>query len=104
MPNNHYRRGRQREYDVAARYEERGYTVVRGAGSHDDLICGKRGYVTQLVEVKATKTPFSGFGPKERSRLIERAERAGWEPMLVWWPSDRKGPRYIPKEGWPDAR
>lgn len=102
MPNRNYQKGRQREYDVAERYRRRGYTVVRGAGSHDDLIAGKRGYVTQLIEVKATKTPYAGFGPEERKRMIERADRAGWMPVLVWWPYDRGGPRFLPKEVWPD--
>lgn len=55
-----------------------------------------------MIEVKATAAgPFSGFGPADRQALIEDAERAGWEPLLVWHPYDRKGPRFLPRETWP---
>lgn len=79
--------------------------MVRGAGSHDDLVVGKAGYGTILIEVKATKAgPYAGFPPAEREALLAKAHKAGWEAMLVWWPYDRQGPRFIPPSSWPKAQ
>ena len=100
----HYSRGAAREREVQKRYEKRGYMVVRGAGSKGgDLIAGKIGYPTLLIEVKTTAAgPWTGFGPAARKQMLDAAERAGWTPLLIWWPPHRK-PRYIPKEGWPNG-
>lgn len=101
-----YARGAARERQLRERYEAKGYYVVRGAGSKGgDLIAGRSGSPTLLIEVKATAAgPWSGFGPADRTALIQAAERAGWEPLLVWWPMNRKHPRFVPKEGWPNTK
>lgn len=84
-------------------YLKRGYYVVRGAGSKGgDLIAGRAGDPTLLIEVKATKAgPYAGFGPADRKALAEAAAKAGWTPLLVWWPMGRPHPRFIGQEGWP---
>lgn len=82
--------------------EERGYSCVRGAGSKGaDIVAGKGGQ-TIAVEVKATKAgPWSGFGPAKRKDFRAFCHQAGWSPVLVWWPTDRKKPLIVPESGWP---
>jgi Holliday junction resolvase len=106
--NNRQRAGIRRERELKARYESKGWTVIRSAGSKGagDLVCGKAGYQTQVIECKTTAAgPFTGWSPSERSRFADDADRAGWLPVLVWWPYDRQGPRFYPgKDSWPDGR
>jgi Holliday junction resolvase len=80
--------------------------VVRGAGSKGgDLIAGREGSPTLLIEVKATAAgPWSGFVPADRKAMLEAARKSGWEPLLVWWPTTRKHPRFIPAAGWPPTK
>jgi Holliday junction resolvase len=99
-----YARGTRREHDVRRLFEKRSYVCVRGAGSKGaDLVCGKAGYPTLMIEVKANRNggPYASFPPAEREETKRRAEAAGWDLVLVWWPPDRKGPRFIPSWGWP---
>ncbi len=103
MPNNNARRGAQRERQLKAAYEARGWRVVRAAGSKGaaDLVCGKAGYMTQAVQLKSGRSQWPS--PRERAALDEFARAAGWLPIIVWWPPDRQGPRYLPREVWPDG-
>lgn len=83
-------------------YAEKGYEVVRGAGSKGaDLIAGRDGE-TLAIEVKATKAgPFSGFGPADRAEMKAMCLRAGWKPVLVWWPANNPAPKMYPPSEWP---
>jgi hypothetical protein len=55
----------------------------------------------RLVEVKSTaKGPYEHFGPADRERLRNAAEKAGASAFLAWWPS-RRLLRWIPAEEWP---
>lgn len=106
MPNRNKQRGTQRELDVKRVYEKRGYTVIRSAGSMGaaDLVAGKAGgYQTQLIEVKSgARGPWTGgFNAEARAEFAARAKKAGWLPVVVWWPYDRQGPRFLPEEAWP---
>jgi Holliday junction resolvase len=103
--NRNYTRGRAREWDVQEHYERRGYVTVRGAGSKGcDVVALKAGFPVEWVEVKASKTPWSSFPPAERKAFLDAAERAGAKPVLVWWPSDRLGPRWLFPDAWPTIK
>lgn len=101
MPNARYARGAARERQWAERLK--GWEVVRAAGSTGayDLMACRSGEVV-LWEVKTTAAgPFADFGPAKREAIREAAQRAGGTARLVWWPTDRKGPRIIPESAWP---
>ncbi len=103
MPNRNYANGAALERRVAHEYEDRGYDVTRVAGSHSpkDLVCCKAGYPTLYVQVKGDKgSAFANFGPAARLALIELAERAGAEPLLVWR-TPQHNLRFLPPVMWP---
>lgn len=99
----HYARGAAREREVMALLKERGWRCFRGAGSKGcDIVALREGHTPRLYEVKATAAgPFSGFGPADRDAMRALAREAGAVAFLCWWPPDRRGPRWIPEEGWP---
>lgn len=102
-----YRRGAGRELRVAALYEANGWGVVRSAGSHGpaDLVCMKAGRQTEVVQVKSDRvSPWAHFGPAERAELLEFAVMTGTRAVLCWYPPDRKGPRYLHPQDWPEAK
>lgn len=97
--------GVKRERQVREKLEEDGWAVVRAAGSLGciDLVAGRRGE-TLAIEVKADDEkygPFNNFGPEKRQALISLAGKAGWAPVLAWWPS-RGQLRYIFPHDWPN--
>lgn len=59
MANRNYTSGRRFEYEVATRYREEGYEVMRTAGSHGlfDLIAIKPGRHVDLIQCKVTTSP-----------------------------------------------
>lgn len=112
-------RGHARERQVKRLLEADGWWVARAAGSlgdadlvalrhqsvwmHDDDM--KRVPVpmaeARLIEVKSTAGgPYERFGPSERRRLLEAAERAGASAWLAYWPS-RGALVWIPASEWP---
>lgn len=104
VPNPAYQRGAARERKIAERYRAAGWVVVRAAGSKGpgDLVVGRSGLRTRIIEVKTTKAgPWADFGPAARRRMSVEAERAGWEPILAWWPPGESDPTYIAEGGWP---
>lgn len=79
--------------------------VSRASGSlgDADLIAGRWDRVPMLIEVKSTKTAFSGFGPDDRTAILAAAELAGFDAWLCWWPKGRRhGPLWIPSHRWPN--
>src|SRR5215216_84817 len=97
--------GIKRERQVREKLEEEGYAVVRAAGSLGciDLVAGKSSWATLAIEVKADDEkfgPFNNFGPGKREALLSLAEKAGWVPVLAWWPSRGKL-RWIKPTEWP---
>lgn len=60
MPNKNYISGRKFEYDVRDFFEERGYTVIRSAGSHTpiDLVVFDR-FGVLLIQCKNKKIHLS---------------------------------------------
>jgi Holliday junction resolvase len=99
-----YARGAARERQAGVLLEAEGWSVTRSAGSRSphDLVACRKGDVVRYVQVKSTaRGPFAGFPPSERKELLAEAERAGAEPWLLWWPGDRKGPRWIGADDWP---
>jgi Holliday junction resolvase len=88
---------------VRARLEDDGWLVLRAAGSLGvgDLVAGKRGFPTRIVEVKSNiGSPYKNFSREERKHLIEEADRAGWEAWLAWWPP-RGQLTWTPSNLWP---
>ncbi len=69
-----YTRGRRLEYDAKRYFEERGYLVVRSAGSKSpvDLVCLRAGEPTLLVQCKYGQCRMSRA---ERNDLIALARR-----------------------------
>ncbi len=99
-----YARGAARERDLVKLLRAEGYSVNRTPGSHGvaDVIALKAGYVSQLIQLKTDKAgAFAHFGPAARRELAEEARRAGARAVLVWWPGDRKGPRFLREKDWP---
>lgn len=99
-----YAKGARREREYQARLEAQGWYVVRSAGSKGeaDLIALRPDRRPRMLEIKATEAgPFAGFPPVDRDALQRSAERAGADCELIWWPSDRKGPRSYPPDTWP---
>jgi Holliday junction resolvase len=113
MPNPGYRRGSQRERDVVDDLRDRGWIAFRTPASKGccDVVAMRRGETISagsdvlLIEVKTNKgRPFDNFRPNDRQRLLREAKQAGAEPLLYWWPGDRKGPRVIPASEWPQKK
>ena len=99
-------RGTQRERAVRLRLEEDDWLVVRAAGSLGvvDLVALKAGHRPRLIEVKSdVKGPYDNFRPADRADLLQRAEWAGGDAWLVWWPP-RGQMRWIPPSEWPRER
>lgn len=98
--------GTNRERQVKADLEGKGWFVIRAAASlgFADLVALKAGMLPLMCEVKATsRGPFHGFGPDDRAALIEAAEKAGATPVLAWWPK-RGHLKWIYVEDWPRDR
>jgi hypothetical protein len=117
------RRGHDRERDVKDLLQERGWIVIRAAGSMGDvdLVAVGKGLLWHpseprpgvrlqldvvtvlLIESKSTIGPYSHFGPKQRAELLWAAARCGAEPWLSWWPA-HGDLRWIPGADWPKPR
>lgn len=95
--------GHDRERQVKAKLEAKGYFVVRAAASlgYADLVALKDGEPPQMIEVKATaQGPWEGFRRPERRALKNAAKKAGAVPVLAWWPK-RGTLVYIYADAWP---
>lgn len=82
--------------------EEEGGYACRTAGSHSpfDVIHIRRGRARVFQLKKGGRSPFDGFGPREREAAKLMAHNCGAELFLIWWP-DRDEPRTIPAADWP---
>ncbi len=99
-----YARGAARERDLVKLLRADGYSVNRTPGSHGvaDVIALKSRRGPLLVQLKTDRAgPFAHFGPKARAELLAEADKAGGTALLVHWPPDRKGPRYLYEKDWP---
>jgi Holliday junction resolvase len=98
-----YKKGANRERQLAKRLELAGWTVTRSAGSRSphDLVAIRPaklfgGTATGIVEayfiqVKTDERgPYAHFGPTARIELAGAATRAGAKAWLVWWPARRE--------------
>jgi Holliday junction resolvase len=112
-------RGADRERAVRKLLEEGGWIVFRSAGSFGvDLIAARDGPVLWpgspsdrrihvhnallLIEVKSTAgSPYERFGPADRRRFKDAADRAGADALLAYWPPG-KGLEWIASDQWPD--
>jgi Holliday junction resolvase len=76
----HYRNGRAAEYRVRDLLRDRGYFVLRSAGSGTpvDLVALKNGE-TRLIQVKRSDS----CGPGEWNQLYDLAAAVGAVPMLA---------------------
>lgn len=98
-------RGHNRERQIRRLLEDAGWFVIRAPGSLGvaDLVALKAGETPRLVESKSTLSPYSHFGPADRSALSAAARKAGAIAELAWWPS-RGALRWIPEAAWPLAQ
>jgi Holliday junction resolvase len=105
-------RGIARERYVKDWLEARGWWVARAAGSlgDADLVALRDGGIMLgdrivgsklLVEVKSTVTPYSHFGPNDRTELLRAGQVAAANVVLCWTPSAR-GRRIELNWLWPD--
>jgi hypothetical protein len=99
------RRGRTRELAYLHHLLDQGWVAFRIDGS-GDLVAGKSGKGTYLLQVKSTLTPYAHFLPADRQRLSEDAASAGWWAALIWWP---KGigldqAKWISEADWPGSQ
>lgn len=90
-----YKRGVKKENIARKELEERGYTVIRAAGSHGpfDLIAWKENEV-RAIQVKRTADPKQSFG-REIFFLNGVPVPEGWVKELWIW-HDYKGWEVIP--------
>lgn len=99
-------RGNQRENDVRHHLESQGWLVgslrhIKGAG---DLLAVHRAYRTRIVEVKSSaRSPWNDFGRTDRRALRKLAESFDADPLLAYWPYDRKGLRWLVEDDWPTS-
>lgn len=100
------RRGPDRERQLRHLLEQDGWVVARSAGSRGCIdLLAVRGLVVYAIQVKSDRdSPWHNFSPRDRAALICEADKAGGQPWLVWWPPDRKGPRWISSSQWPKDR
>jgi len=82
---NNYQRGAQREWELARRLRQQGYTVVRSAGSHGpaDLVAWN-GEVVRFIQVKADRA--------DALAAAEELKAMAWPPasrVEVWWGAGR---------------
>jgi Holliday junction resolvase len=98
-----YERGAKRERDLLVKLRAEGWYAERTAGSHGeaDLIALKAGTVPLLIQVKSGKSKYGSFNSQARQALKLAARKAGAFAVLVWWPYDRKGLRWIEETDWP---
>ncbi len=113
-------RGLQRERDLVNLLRSEGWWAMRSPASKGcvDVVAIKRAprvvypdhpklgdpfNVVRFIEVKSTVTPYSHFGPTDRSVLIEEAEQAGARAELAWWPKNGKLV-FIDSDEWPTQR
>lgn len=96
------RKGNNAERAVQKDLEAEGWCVGsrRHIGGAGDLLAVHPTRGLRLIEVKATKTPFSGFPPADREALDQEATRICAEPFLAW----RKGSKteLIEQAEWPN--
>ena len=80
-PNISYRRGRAKEYRLKKKYEEKGFIVIRSAGSHSfaDLVTIHR--KSKLVLFIQSKP--KNFSQKAAARLYDEYDWIGPEPFDV---------------------
>ncbi len=80
MPNKRYNAGRAFEYRVRDYFIERGYFVLRSAGSRSplDLVCLKAG---EMIIVQCKRD--GRLGKVEREHLIALGEEFGCQVQLV---------------------
>src|SRR6266516_2494381 len=95
-----YAKGANRERQLAKELEREGYSVTRSAGSRSPHYLEVVGPArrdapsvsqVQMIQVKTdAKSPWSHFGPLERTMLSETARRVGAVAVLVWWRANGK--------------
>lgn len=99
------RRGHDRERAVAAHLRQHDWLAFRAPASLGvaDVIALRDGSRSRLIEVKSTaQGPYEHFGPTDRARLTQAAQRAGADAWLAWWPPHGQL-RWIPQHEWPAA-
>ena len=96
------RRGNAAELRVQKYHQEQGWVCGqrRHVGGAGDLLCVHPRYRNRVLEVKATQRPFDHFGPKDRSELLELADRIDADPLLAWSPTPSRIV-LIPSSQWP---
>ena len=92
----YHSKGANAERELMRLFFEKGFSVVRIAGSGTsplpapDIIAIKKGRIV-AVECKARKTKNLAITVEQVGELVEWAERAGAEPFVGW---------KIPRKGW----
>lgn len=79
MPNKNYLRGRAFEYRRKAFWKEKGWTVLRTAGSkgpYDLILLNEGTYEVRFLQLKRVKTPA------EAKRMFEKFKED--KPSLAW--------------------
>ncbi len=83
--------------------EDKGYFVVRTAGSRSpaDLWAMRVGSPVKFLQVKAGgKYKLDGFSPAERKALVLYALKAGAEPLLVRWYDGQREAEFSGPDAW----
>jgi hypothetical protein len=73
MPNANYIKGRKKEYKLKKEFEEKGYIVLRTAGSHGfaDLICIKKPKEKEIKEIRFIQCKPNNFPKSQERKLLK---------------------------------
>lgn len=102
------RRGNSKEVATIRLLEADGWLCGsrRHIGGAGDVLAARGkwhgGRYIWLVEVKCTaRSPWHGFGRKDRASLVAEAERAEAVPVLAWWAPGAIEHQLIFEDEWP---
>ena len=76
MSNSKYVKGRKKEYKIKKEFEDKGYIVLRTAGSHGftDLICIKKPKGNEIKEIRFIQCKPDNFPSSEEKKLLKEYE------------------------------
>lgn len=67
---------------------------------HATILALQAGSQPRLLYVTSGAHPFAAFTPSKQRHLLQRAEKAGAWPQVVWWP-DGGHPQRLDRNDWP---
>lgn len=103
MANKYYARSTARENQRVRFWRSREWVSFRTPQSRGavDVIAMKLGEIIFEQIKTGGKTPFDGFGPAARQRLLAEGALAGAQVQLTWYPLNARAPEIFTPDQWP---